>query len=263
MNAPSRHILLADDNQVNRKVLQHMLSRLGHTVDPVASGQEALEKASSSSYDLIFMDMMMPVMDGLEATRAIRRQENGKRRTPIVAVTANVERRDEQACADAGMDAFLTKPFTFDQVRACLDRFDPARFEVPGSEGLAPSILKTFVETMGADDTDFVLEVLRDLLEEANRVRAAIHAAIEQQRAFEVAQHAHSLKSAAAEVGAQELSGICRTMESAAKKDNLEDVQLAFSRFDGALNLVRRDVDAFRAQHASQHTSKHTPEQKA
>ena len=67
---------------------------------------------------------------------------------------------------------------------------------------------------MGADDTDFVLEVLRDLMEEANRVRAAIHAAIKQKRAFEVAQHAHLLKSAAAVVGAQELSGICRSIST-------------------------------------------------
>jgi len=252
MNPTSRHILLADDNPVNRKVLQHMLGRLGHTVEPVTTGKEAFEKASSSSYDLIFMDMMMPVMDGLEATRLIRQYEEGRRRTPIVAVTANAERRDEQACADAGMDVFLTKPFTFEQVKQCLERFDSARFEVPGSEGLAPSILKTFVETMGADDTDFVLEVLRDLMEEANRVRASIHDALDEHRAIDVARYAHSLKSAAAVVGAQELAGICGTMEAAAKKNNLEDVRLAFSRFDGALNLVRRDVEAFRAEHAPQ-----------
>jgi len=250
MSSPPRHILLADDNAVNRKVLEHMLCRLGHSVDPAANGKEALEKAASSSYDLIFMDMMMPMMDGLEATRAIRAHEDGKRRTPIVAVTANVERRDEQACAEAGMDAFLTKPFTIDQVKACLARFDVSRFEEAGSEGLAPSILKAFVETMGDDDTDFVLEVLRDLLEEANRVSAAIHDAIARNRAIEVEQNAHSLKSAAAVVGAQELARICRTMEVAAQKGNLEDVELAFSRFDGALNLVRRDVDVFRVEHA-------------
>lgn len=81
MNASPRNILLADDNPVNRKVLEHMLSRLGHTVDAVASGKEAVDKAAISSYDLIFMDMMMPVMDGLEATRVIRREEDGKRRT--------------------------------------------------------------------------------------------------------------------------------------------------------------------------------------
>ncbi|MGB0651177.1 MAG: response regulator, partial [Rhodothermales bacterium] len=78
MNPTSRHILLADDNPVNRKVLQHMLGRLGHTVEPVTTGKEAFEKASSS-YDLIFMDMMMPVMDGLEATRLIRQYEEGRR----------------------------------------------------------------------------------------------------------------------------------------------------------------------------------------
>lgn len=228
-----------------------MLSRLGHTVEPAENGKEAVKKALVTSFDLILMDMMMPVMDGLEATRLIRQSEEGRRRTPIVAVTANVECRDEQACAEAGMDVFLTKPFTFEQVKECLERFEPTRFEVAGSEGLAPSILKAFVESIGADDTDFVLEILHDLMEEANRVRATIHDALQHGRAVEVEQNAHSLKSAAAVVGAQELADICRTMEAAAKKNKLEDVELAFSRFDGALNLVRRDVQAFQAKHAS------------
>ncbi|MGB1375697.1 MAG: response regulator [Rhodothermales bacterium] len=80
-----------------------MLGRLGHTVEPVTTGKEAFEKASSS-YDLIFMDMMMPVMDGLEATRLIRQYEEGRRRTPIVAVTANAERRDEQTCTESQVE---------------------------------------------------------------------------------------------------------------------------------------------------------------
>jgi len=244
------HILLADDNTVNQKVLTHMLRRLGHRVDAVGTGLMAVEHAALHAYDLIFMDMMMPGIDGLEATRRIRTQEDGKRRTPIVAVTANVERTDERACAEAGMDAFLSKPFTLDQVRNTLDRFAAHRFNDNESGGLNPSILKAFVETMGADDIDFAIEILGDLLTEGNKVRVAIQESLDSDVPHRVAQHAHSLKSAAAVVGAQQLAGICQTMERAAKDGRLDDVRMAFSLFDGALNLVRRDVEAFRLRHS-------------
>lgn len=245
------HILLADDNPVNQKVLTHMLRRLGHRVDVVGNGLEAVHQAGQEAYDVVFMDMMMPGVDGLEATRRIRRQEDGKRRTPIVAVTANVERTDERACAEAGMDIFLSKPFTLDQVRQTLDRFTSERFNDAASKGLNPSILKAFVETMGAEDIDFAIEVLGDLLTEGNRVRAAIQEALDAHVPHKVAQHAHSLKSAAAVVGAQQLANICQTMERAAKDGRLDDIRLAFSSFDGALNLVRRDVEAFRLRHST------------
>jgi CheY-like chemotaxis protein/HPt (histidine-containing phosphotransfer) domain-containing protein len=251
MGTQELHILLADDNAVNRKVLQHMLGRLGHHVSMASTGQEAIDMATSNRYDLIFMDMMMPVVDGLEATRQIRASESGKRRTPIIAVTANVERTDEQACANAGMDAFLTKPFTLNQVRHSIDRFSAHQFNDSDEGGLNASILKTFVETMGADDVDFAIEVLGDLLTEGNRVRSSIQSALDSNMPVEVARHAHSLKSAAAVVGAQQLAGICRSMEGAALSGRLDDVRLALSHFDGALNLVRQDVDAFRAKNAT------------
>ena len=251
MGTQELHILLADDNAVNRKVLEHMLRRLGHRVDMASTGQEAIDMAAKSRYDLIFMDMMMPVVDGLEAARQIRAAESGKRRTPMVAVTANVQREDEQACANAGMDAFLTKPFTLDQVRHAIDRFSAHRFNNADEGGLNSSILKAFVETMGADDIDFAIEILGDLLTEGNRVRVSIQSALDAGQTLEVARHAHSLKSAAAVVGAQQLADICRSMESSASKGSLDDVRLSLSHFDGALNLVRNDVDAFRLKHAS------------
>lgn len=250
MSAQELHILLADDNAVNQKVLMHMLRRLGHTVDTADNGEQAVVMAAATAYDLIFMDMMMPVVNGLEATRRIRHGERGRRRAPIVAVTANVERTDEKACAEAGMDAFLTKPFTLDQVRQAIDRFSAHRFNDSSEGGLNPSILKAFVDTMGSDDVAFAIEVLGDLLTEGNQVRVSIQEALDSDRATEVARHAHSLKSAAAIVGAQQLADLCRSMEKAASRAKLEDVRMTLSHFDGALNLVSRDVEAFRKKHS-------------
>ena len=104
-------VLLAEDNTVNQKVAQLILARLGHHVDTVSNGLEAVEALNRAPYDIILMDMHMPEMDGLEATRRIRAQAPPDRRSvPIIAMTASAMAEDRTACLDAGMDAFLSKP---------------------------------------------------------------------------------------------------------------------------------------------------------
>ena len=115
------NVLLAEDNPVNVKVAGRVLSRLGCRFDVARDGMEAIRLALASDYDVILMDVQMPGCDGIEATRAIRAHESargGHRR--IVAVTANAMESDRLECSAAGMDGFLAKPFTLDQVRICL-----------------------------------------------------------------------------------------------------------------------------------------------
>ncbi len=109
-----RKILLAEDNLVNQKVASMVITRLGHSVDVAGNGLEALDKFKQNQYDLILMDIMMPEMDGLEATMAIREVErNDPSRKPIriIALTANAMREDRERCMTAGMDDYLSKPF--------------------------------------------------------------------------------------------------------------------------------------------------------
>ena len=116
-------ILLAEDNVVNREIAVAMLELLGCTVDIAEDGQEVLTAVNAHSYDLVLMDCQMPNLDGLEASRLIREQENqrpGRRRVPIVALTANAMEGDREQCLAAGMDGHLTKPFTFDQLHYAL-----------------------------------------------------------------------------------------------------------------------------------------------
>lgn len=248
MAAEEHNILLAEDNPVNRKVMGHMLAKLGHAVDFVENGLQAVEAASRKDYDLIFMDMMMPVMDGISAARAIREREDGVRHTPIVAVTANVEPNDERNCADAGMDGFIRKPFTIDQLRECAERYTRNAFTSEDPQSLNRSVLAAFIETIGDGDMDFVREVLTDLMSEASRTRSDLHAALFAEDAPGVRRAAHSLKSAAAVVGAEELSSICQRMESAGKNEQLADVSLMMSPFEGAINALRDDIEAFVAE---------------
>jgi CheY-like chemotaxis protein len=115
-------VLLVEDNPVNRTLAVAMLNRLG--IEPVEAenGLAALQAMDGTSFDLVLMDCQMPVMDGFEATRAIRAREHGQlvTRTPIVAITANALSGDSERCLQAGMDAYLAKPYTLKALRATL-----------------------------------------------------------------------------------------------------------------------------------------------
>ena len=111
-------ILVVEDNRVNRKVFEAMISRLGYTVDMVENGQEALNRlAEGHHYDLIFLDCHMPVMDGYEASRRIRLQEGKGGGIPIIAMTADIYPETRTQCLESGMNDFLTKPVTLDAIR--------------------------------------------------------------------------------------------------------------------------------------------------
>lgn len=118
-----RRVLLAEDFPLNRKLATTMLTKLGCMVDLAADGREAVEKASTCSYDIIFMDCQMPGMDGFEAAREIRRNDCS-RKTPIVAVTANALEGDREKCLEAGMDDYITKPFVQDDFERILSRWN-------------------------------------------------------------------------------------------------------------------------------------------
>jgi CheY-like chemotaxis protein len=113
LNADGRslRILLAEDNDVNVKFARKLLENAGHTVTVAANGRQAVELWTGGGFDLVLMDVQMPEMDGLEATRQIRQRERGgEARTPIIAMTANAMAGDREMCMDAGMDGYISKP---------------------------------------------------------------------------------------------------------------------------------------------------------
>jgi CheY-like chemotaxis protein len=134
--SPAR-ILVAEDNPVNQQLARAMLLRLGYQADVVGNGQEAVDVVTTMPYDLVLMDCQMPVMDGFEATRAIREREGERRHTHIVAVTANAMEGDRQRCLDAGMDDYLPKPFRGGDLQRILDRWVPADDAADGDAPLA------------------------------------------------------------------------------------------------------------------------------
>jgi two-component system sensor histidine kinase/response regulator len=126
-SARSLHLLLAEDNEINQKMTRALLTRKGHNVDLAVNGLEAVNAARTTHYDLIFMDVQMPEMDGFEAALAIRKMEQGGelagQHTPIIAMTAHALHGDRQRCIDAGMDDYVSKPLDPRKVFQALERW--------------------------------------------------------------------------------------------------------------------------------------------
>jgi two-component system sensor histidine kinase/response regulator len=144
----SGRILLADDNAVNRRIAQAMLLQLGHVVDTVQNGQAALEALQNVAYDLVFMDVQMPELDGFEATRAIRHLRGPAAKVPIIAMTAHAMVGDRERCIEAGMDDYVSKPIKRESLekvvslwiqRRDLQRLAAATGATSALEGSVPS----------------------------------------------------------------------------------------------------------------------------
>jgi CheY-like chemotaxis protein len=132
-------ILIVDDDVVNRKLLQLMLNRLGYRADMVTNGKEAIETLEIRPYDLIFMDLQMPVFDGIRTTLAIRENLANKERPYIIAITAYADKFDRETCKNAGMNDYLTKPATLNDIRGAIRS---AQMQLK-KKGLAPFNKKT------------------------------------------------------------------------------------------------------------------------
>jgi CheY-like chemotaxis protein len=124
---PDLRVMVADDNPVNRKVALGCLKRLGYQADSATNGVELLERLRHVAYDLVFMDVQMPEMDGLEATRRIRTEFPPANQPRIVAMTAAAFPEDRSRCMDAGMDDYVAKPVSMDELTAVLRRAHPLR----------------------------------------------------------------------------------------------------------------------------------------
>lgn len=219
----SRHILLVEDHDVNRRLVQRQIEGLGHTVQTAGSVAETLQALDSAVFDVVLMDVGLPDGDGFEATRALReRLSASQRREPlVVALTAGDSADVRDAALSAGMDGFLTKPLHLADLQQLLAGVEAnATADAPSSEGMALDVDRLEDLAFGVG-WDAVLEAANLYAAEMERRLSDIEDATTQADAIAASKAAHSLKGVAATLGAVAVADQCRTIEEAGKAGEL------------------------------------------
>jgi CheY-like chemotaxis protein len=238
-------ILLAEDNAVNQKVALRLLERLGHGADVVSNGLEAIEAIERRRYDVVLMDVQMPDLDGLDASRRICERWPDTR-PRIVAMTANALPEDREACLAAGMDDYVAKPIRPEALAEALKRVRPAGRDADG--GLDDAALESLRE-LGGDD--FLAEVIDTFLADLPALLATLRRAIEAGDAAEARRAAHTLKSNGATLGAGGFAELCSALEQQAKDGRLEDAPGLLARIEAECRPLEHALDALRPKAAT------------
>jgi signal transduction histidine kinase/CheY-like chemotaxis protein len=226
------HVLVADDNHINQRLVAALLQAAGHTADLVTNGREAVEAVLHTRYDVVLMDAQMPIMDGVQATRRIRALPAPAGRVPIVALTADAVAGAEDRYREAGMDAYLSKPLSPDALAATLDaiaRGAPlAQPPGPAVDRTAISGLRKFLD--GPELSAFIAESVRDLAVRIDELGARIAAG----DLDLAAREAHDLVAVAGNCGACAVSALARAVEHAAQHGNAREAEMLFAKMRGA-----------------------------
>lgn len=234
-------ILVAEDNPVNQTVIVHMLKNLGHEATIAQTGKEVLAILGRKSFDLIFMDVQMPEMDGLTATRRIRADEQlTGLHIPIVATTAHAMKGDEENCLSAGMDAYLAKPVTGREVKETLDRF----MRVSGPRERANSSSWSPSAALVKLDGDDVLlcELVRIFLEESPKQLSKLRQAIEVNDFETMERTAHGLKGELSYLGLNEAAQAAGGFERLGRERCLHLPADSFSNFEADIDNVTESM---------------------
>ena len=270
MPARQRHgqrprALLAEDNPVNVEVASAMLRGLGMEVACAANGEEALAAVRAGDYDLVLMDCMMPVMDGMAATAEIRRleQQRGRARTtPIVAITANALQGDRERCLAAGMDDYISKPFSQQALADTLRRWialprptpaaaapshappmtAPVAASPPTAAVINPLALDAIRALSAGQGESLLQRVLGAFLLDTPRQLSALQEAIAGSDTSAIRKTAHSLKSSSANVGADTLATLFKDMEQMARAERTDGAADLLAQLEREFQSVRQSL---------------------
>ena len=228
--AGKARLLVAEDNLVNQKVAMRMLEKAGHRVDVANNGIEALAALKNASYDMVLMDMQMPEMDGYEATAEIRKMAPEYRELPVIAMTANAMKGDREKCIAAGMDDYISKPVKPKGLLEMVQRWAGKKVIRP-TVGMnryppdpdLPVDLRRLKDFTGGDK-DFEKEIIDLFLKDTLKHLARLETAINGENASDVEAAAHSIKGAAANMGAEKFRKLAQDLETKGNACALRDI---------------------------------------
>ncbi len=233
-------ILVAEDNAINQKVIQQQMRRMGYQADIVGNGAEAVAALDRQHYGVVLMDVQMPVMDGIEATRRLRLRFRGANAPYIVAMTANALPGDRERCLAAGMDTYLPKPVIFDELRQTLALAIETVTARRSPSAIDPARIRELVA--GAAGYNGVLdEVVTVFLEEVPAMLATAAQAIRAQDGAALAATAHYLLTSIDTIGAIRMRDPCSRLQMLGKLGGLETAQ-------EALAALAREFDVAKAE---------------
>jgi signal transduction histidine kinase/DNA-binding response OmpR family regulator len=256
-SVPARalRVLVVEDNPVNQKVATNLLERAGHHVTIAANGQEAVDQVAHADYDVVLMDVQMPVLGGIEATGMIRdweRKVGGH--VIIVALTARALDGDREACLAAGMDGYLSKPVRADELSATIARLTgTAPVRAHAEQAPTPRVEDEvfsgaeLLRTVQGDEM-LVLEVQDLFLQDAPKRLAAMRAALAQRDSAALQAAAHGLKGSAATLTARRVAARAHTLEKQAAAGRLDDAPGAIAEVETALDELTQRLMSFRKE---------------
>ena len=241
----SLRVLLAEDNPVNQTLAMRILERLGHKVQVVNNGREALGRSQAEEFDLILMDVQMPEMDGLEATTAIRDAEaaTGKH-VPIVAMTAHAMKGDREKCLSAGMDGYLSKPIRIDELKQAMSEVKKTQNMGQSSEQnpfRAIGQLELLLDSVMGDRA-LLTEMAELWLADSAKQESQIRNGLDSGDAIMVQRAAHALKGSVGTFQASAAQDAANQLEMSAKDADLVGARKAFERLLTQIDLVRQDL---------------------
>jgi CheY-like chemotaxis protein len=234
-----RRILVAEDNLVNQLLAVRLLQRMGYRADVVGDGLEALEALHRQPYDLVFMDVQMPHMDGLEATQRICQTWDAATRPRIIAMTANAMESDRQECLNAGMDDYISKPIRVDELVRVLNQSQPKEKTPTNQAALDLEVLQALRETLGEGASACLAQLIQVFLTETPALIQGMETAIVQGDATGLEASAHTLKSSSASLGAIPFSEYCENLERMAQDNQLTTASEVVSRLKREFERVK------------------------
>jgi len=259
------NILLAEDNRVNQLVASRILEKMGHAITVANNGAEALAQLAAHSFDLVLMDIQMPQMDGLTATKSLRLQETTTRfHLPIIAMTAHAMKGDREHCLEAGMDGYVSKPINTRELEVAISKVmnlpgtdaEGTNTEVAMEPQSAKQVIldfKQMLERLGGDEK-LLHEVIEIFVDQAPRHMETLRSALAQGDAESVQKTAHSMKGELGYLGISEVTQKARELEELGRRHNLEQAAQVFASFEreiSAIVVAMRDTEPGKSLAAS------------